>query len=270
MTIGNINFDIQPILDEINDGRSAMSLAFKNLIYKQYLKVRSVKDFNTLKTGVKCGEKIGFIDLGNSYAFMKSTDGLATGCEYNEADVNITTSVKKWDTHEYNAESKFCKHDIECSFKDWFGLNCKQGDDLNDSFVKFLVDWYTQQLSRSHWRNVWFADNSLPSTSLLFGGDGHWIQTIASATNHGNIISIPENANTTYATQNALDPQRGFEVFSAIHKKATKNRKLRSRKGKLTILTTEDLALNYLDYLRDNNQVNCCFKKDVTQKYRFF
>lgn len=265
MVVGNVNFDIQPLLDEINDGKSAVSLSFRNLVYKKYLEARSVSDFNTLRTGITCGDKIGFIDLGNSYSFMKSAEGLASGCDYNECDVEVTTSVKKWETHQYNCESKFCKNDIECAFKDWFGLNCEVGDDTSDAFISFLVDWYAAQLQRSHWRNVWFSDSSLAPTSSLFGGDGQWIQTVAAATNSGNVVAIPENANTTYATQMALAPQRGFEVYSALQRAATKNRQLRGRRNELVIYTTEDLALNYLDYLRDNNQVNCCFKSDVTQ-----
>ena len=98
-------FDIQPILDEINSGKSAMSLAFKNLVYKEYLEARSVKDFNTLKTGITCGDKVGFIDLGNSYGFMKSADSLGN-CEYNECDVAVTTSVKKWERINYSEYRK--------------------------------------------------------------------------------------------------------------------------------------------------------------------
>lgn len=261
-----VNIDIAPILANIRDNKSLMSLSMNNLITEYYPETRNVQLFSTLKTDVTCGDVIGFIDMGSDYKFMKSADGLASGCEYNECDINVTTSVKKWDTHKYNCATTICQADLECSFKDYFGLNCDADADQSNAFLTFIAQWYVGQLQRAHWRNLWFGDSTAATGTDLYGGDGYWIQALAGATASGKLVSIPENLQTTYTLQDTLDPQRGFEVYSAIYDMAIMDDQLSTREGQLEILTTKRLALNYLKYLRDNNQVNCCFKEDVTQR----
>ena len=265
MTLGNVNFDIANIIANINSAESAKALSLKNLIYKEYREVKGITDFNALKTGIKCNSKIGFIDLGNDFGFMISTEGLASGCEYNECEANITTSTKTWNTHGYNCEIKFCKADMECAFAEWFGLNCNHADgeqDITDAFILFLSQYIAEKMKRAHWRIVWFNDSSLATTSALYGGDGIWAKALVSATANDNVIDIPENDNADYATQDALDPQRGFEVYSAIYDKILMDYKFSGKD--MVILSTKRLAYNYLQYLRTHNQIECCFKQDVT------
>lgn len=266
MVLGTVDFNIDAIIAEINSAESAENLSFKNLIFEEYQEVRGITEFNTLKTGIKCGSQIGFIDMGNDFGFMVSAEGL-DGCEYNECDANITTSVKKWDTHPYNCEIKFCKANMECAFAEWFGLNCDhaKGDQVNDQFVIFLAGYLADRLKRSHWRTVWFNNNTLASGTPLYGGEGIWNRAIAAATINNNIVEIPENANLTYAEQDLLDPQRGFEVYSAIHDKILLDYKFTGKN--IEILTTKALAFNYLKYLRTSNQTDCCERDETTNMY---
>ena len=98
--------------------------------------------------------------MGNSYDFLKSTDGLSSGCEYNEQDVKVTTSVKKWDTHNYNGEVVWCIKDLECAFKEYMGLPINADKTPENAFSAFLVTYFRDNLQRSHWTRVWFTDSS--------------------------------------------------------------------------------------------------------------
>jgi hypothetical protein len=55
-----VNIDLQPILDEIKSNKALMSLTFNNLVTKRYPEARNVANFSTLKTGITCGDVIGF------------------------------------------------------------------------------------------------------------------------------------------------------------------------------------------------------------------
>lgn len=262
-----INIDITPILTQIATPSDALNLAFSQLIYTKYLDSANVTEFTELQTGVKCGAKIPFADKGKNYNFMKSKASLTSQCDFNECDVTTTFSVKEWDTHAYNCEVKLCKADLECDFQKWFNESgCNEADDLGDNFIQFLVDWMGDALIDSHWVKVWFADSSVAPTSGLFGADGLFVQALAAApVGAPNRIEILENAQTTYATQTALAAQTGYEVFSAMYDAMLMNEQLLSMESGISILATKGLVVNYLQYLRQNNQVDCCFKNDVTQ-----
>ncbi len=168
---------------------------------------------NKKKTGVKKGDKIPLADKGKNYNYMKSKEGLTSQCDFNECDVTVKFSTKKWDTHAYNCEVKLCRADLESDFLEYFGTKCNAETDVQDAFIKFLVDWVNDALIASHWVKVWFTSGSYPTTSGLYGADGLFTQMMGVAqVGSTQRIEIPENKNNDYATQLALDPQRGFEV----------------------------------------------------------
>ncbi len=262
-----LNMDLTPILNEITSQSSAFSLEFAKLIYEKYIGTKSIAEFHAIKTSVKKGAKIPLADQGKNYNYMKSKEGLTSQCDFNECDVTVKFSTKKWDTHAYNCEVKLCRADLESDFLEYFNTKCDTEMDVEDAFIEFLVDWVNDALVASHWVKVWFTSASYDTNSGLYGADGLFTQMlgIAPESNTKQRVKISENNNDTYAEQLALDPQRAFEVYSKMYDLAITNKGLRGIKG-LQIMTTEDLAVNYLQYLRNNNQVNCCFKKDVTQE----
>lgn len=260
-----VTMDLTPILSEMTSESSVMSLKFSELVFKKYTETRSILEFNDLKTGIKCNSKIPFADLGNDYRYMKSKEALTSQCDFNECDVNITFSTKTWQTHAYNCQVSICRADLDCEFESYFGKNCQTDMDKEDLFIQFLVDYVTDKLVKSHWVKTWFTGSSYNTSSDLYGSDGLFVQMLAAApVGSSNRIEIPENSQPDYASQMTLDPERGFKVYSEIQKRLLKNRSLRGIKG-LVIHTTEDLAINYMEYLQNNNQVNCCYKADVTQ-----
>ncbi len=266
-----LGIDITPILQEINSHSTAFSLEFSKLVYEEVMKSRSIKEMHDIHEGIENGELIPFAKKGKGYKYMKSKEGLDSQCGYNECDFNSTFSTKKWETHKYNCEPKLCIKDLEQDFAKWWGLNCKDLDpenesDVKNAFIDFLVSLNADYLTDSLWTKVWFSALSYGKASDLYGADGLFTQMLAIApeTNKKQRVTIAENGNATFDEQLALDPQRAFEVYSAMYDKALKNKGIRGVKNAV-IYTTEDLAINYLQYLRDNNQVNCCFKSDVTK-----
>ncbi len=262
--------DLRPILEEIDSQSSAFSLEFSKIVYEKYINARSINELHRVETGVKKGDKIPLADKGRNYNYMKSKEGLTSQCDFNECEINVKFSTKKWDTHAYNCEVKLCLKDLTRDFTEYWGLKCKDLDpksesDVKNAFIDFLIDWVSEALVASHWVKAWFVSASYPTTSGLYGADALFTQMLGIAqVGSTQRIEIPENKNNDYATQLALDPERGYEVFSALRKKALKSRTLRGRKKELVILTTEDLAINYQEYLEDNNQVKCCYKADTT------
>jgi hypothetical protein len=267
-----INIDLQPIFDEISTPSDGLNLSFSQLIYEKYVGAKSITDLHNIQTGVKCGSKIPLADRGRNYDYMKAKDDLTSNCDFNECDVTTTFSVKSWDTKEYNCKVTLCRKDLECDFEKWWNENgCNDADDVSDNFIKFLVDWIGSALVESHWTKVWFSDSSLATSSTLYGADGLFIQmaAIAPPANVEQRVVIAENANATYALQDTLAADTGFETYSAMYDLALENMALAGNETNLGIETTQKLAVNYLQYLRANNQVNCCFKSDVTEgKYR--
>ncbi len=266
-----LGIDISPILNEINNQSSAFSLEFSKLVYEDVMKSRSIKEMHNIHEGVENGEKIPLAKKGKGYKYMKSKEGLDSQCGYNECEVSATFSTKKWETHKYNCEQKLCIKDIEQDFAKWWGLNCKDLNpesetDVKNAFIDFLIDLKSNALTDSLWTKVWFTSMSYTKASDLYGADGLFTQMLAIApdTNKKQRVVISENSNKTFDEQLALDPQRGYETYSKMYDLALKNKGVRKVKNAI-IYTTEDLAINYLQYLRDNNQVNCCFKEDVTK-----
>ena len=260
-----IKIDLQPIFNEITTPNSALNLRFSQVVWDEYVTARRINAFHDMQTGIKCNAKIPLGDKGNTYAFMKDKSGLTSQCDFNQCDITTEFSTKTWDTNEYNCEVTICKKDLECDFLDWWNeTGCSEVDDLNDKFIQFLVEWMRDAIINSHWTKVWFAFESSTDESLK-GTDGLFTQYLGYAPDgDSKRIVIPENAKTTYGDQDNLDPNRGFEVYSAMYSKMLKNRVLRNKRGNLMIMTTEDLAINYQEYLRTHNQVNCCYKQDVT------
>jgi len=264
-----VNIDLQPIFDEIDSQNSALSLEFSKLIYEKYISARSIREMHNIQVGIKCGSKIPFADRGSNYDYMQHKEDLTSNCDFNECDVTTTFSVKAWETKEYNCRVSLCRKDLECDFNNWWDANdCGDADNVGGNFIKFLVDWIGTALIESHWTKVWFAESSLPTTSKLYGADGLFVrmEAIAPPSNVEQRIEIPENAALTYAAQNALDPQRGFEVFNGLYNLAMESFELSGRSD-IYIDTTKKLALNYLQYLRTNNQVDCCERDTTTNNY---
>lgn len=260
-----VNINIQTFIDAIGKLSNADQLKLNNVIWKDAMTGNDFAKLHTIKSGVRNGDLIPLGDKGKGYTFMQSTKGLASQCDDLPCDISTTLSTKQWNTGRYTCSVEICYKDLEAKFLDFFNSDkCTLTEITESAFVLFLKDLIAGHVQDSLWVKAYFGENASAST-YLNGNDGIFVQLFANIpTTATNRVTILENANTDYATQSALDPQRGFEVFNELYKK--RSRTLRKRKD-AKIHSTRTLAENYLFWLRDQKQVQCCQKDPTTSTY---
>lgn len=248
--------DIQPILDGVNDLCSADKANISNSIFTEYIEDENFGQHHEVMTEVRSNQMIPIITAKQDYGFLKKSQG---NCQTNTCNYNATSSSKKWNPADYDCRLVICKETLSCDFRKFWNMKCKDFDDMNDGFMKFLIEKVKESQNASMWRIGYF--DTLGNTNPDFAGiDGLFAQWEALApVGSPNRVVIPENAGATIAEQMLLDPDRGYQVLKAMFDYASINRtKLLTTPG-LHFDITPVLAYNYLNYLRENREVNCCF-----------
>lgn len=250
--------DITGILDEVNDLCSAENANINSAIFTSYLEASNFPQHHNVMTDIRNNGIIPIIDARPDYGYMKVSQG---NCQTNLCDVNTSSSSKKWNPVDYDCRYVLCKQDLECDFRAFWNMRCKDFDNMDDAFVQFLVEKIRENQNASQWRIAYF-DDSANSDPLYAGIDGLFKQWLAIAPEGSpQHIDIPENDGATIADQMDLAADRGYQVFKAMFDYASvNNTRLLTTPG-LHIDTTPELAYNYLNYLRENREVNCCFSQ---------
>lgn len=259
--------DIQPFIDAITKLSDADRVALSEAIMKEHVLGSSITRYHDIQTGVKCNTPIVYMDKGKNWEVMGSKTALADQCDFNEADINITTSTKTWNPQDFNSEIKYCAKDLACAVRDYFNSEtCSVADDTATAYGTMLREILGQALVNSHWVRAYFSSTA-EANPALNGIDGLFAQYLAIAppSNTAQRIVIAENSGATYADQ-ALPEGKGYEVFNAMYEKFEENEFLRNRRD-VTIKTTRALALNYLKQLRKDKQLNCCERDTTTSIY---
>lgn len=246
--------DIQPILDQV-DGLCATTDISK-AIFQEYLKDESFPQHHEVLTEVRNGQVIPIIDGRPNYGYLKVTQG---NCQNNVCDVDTTSTSKRWGPVLYDCRLTICKQNLDCDFRKFWNMRCHDFDNMEDAFIRFLADKVMENVNASQWR-IGYFDDSANVDPLYAGIDGLFKQwTTIAPVGNAQRIEIPENDLLTIAEQMALDPTRGYEVLKAMFDYVSVyNPSLLSTPG-LHFDITPALAYNYLAYLRDNKEVNCCF-----------
>lgn len=248
--------DIQPILDDVNDLCSADKASISNVIFTEYIKDENFGQHHEVMTEVRNNQIIPIITAKPDYGFLKKSQG---NCQTNTCDYNSTSSAKKWNPADYDCRLTICKETLTCDFRKFWDMRCKDFDNMEDAFIRFLVDKVKESQNASMWRIGYF--DTLANTNPDFAGiDGLFAQWLALApVGAPNRIPIPENALTTIAAQMVLDPARGYNVLKAMYDYAAVYQTHLLTTPGIHFDITPVLAYNYLTYLRDNKEVNCCF-----------
>ena len=148
---------------------------------------------------------------------------------------------------------------MDCDFRKFWNMNCKDYDNMNDAFMQFLADKVKESVNASQWRIAYF-DDSANEDPLYAGIDGLFKQMLAAApVGSPNRFEITENDGATIAEQMALAPERAYQVIRDMYNwAALNNPDLLSTPG-IHFDVTPGLAFNYLLYLQDTRELNCCF-----------
>lgn len=248
--------DLTPILSEVNDLCSADKANINNVIFATYLEDSSFPQHHQINTEVRANSIIPFIDAKPDYGFLKVKP---EACGMNVCDYNATSSAKKWNPADYNCRVTICKDTLDCDFRAFWNMNCKDYDNMEDAFMQFLVNKLLESQNASQWRIGYF--DTLANTDPAYAGiDGLFAQMLAAApVGSWNRIAIPENAEVTIPAQMTLAPDRGYQVLKAMYDAAAINNPALLQTAGLHFDLTPELAYNYLQYLQENKEVLCCF-----------
>lgn len=260
-----ININVQTLVDDITKMSDADSMKLGNLIFAEGFLNPDFKGMHKIIQNVKIGDKIPFADAGHGYDYMKSTKANGSQCDDNVCDTGLVLSSKSWTPGRYNCATEFCYKDLETILLDFFNSDLCSFEEFSTSvFVQYLQTDIGRKLAQSMWTKTYFSEFASTST-YLNGHDGLFVQLEAlAAPGSSQRITIAENAQATYALQNALGSTAGFDTFNAMLKARTRAMK---KNRTLEIRTTRELAENYQEWLRTEKQVTCCTKDPLTNDY---
>lgn len=250
--------NIDPILSEVNDLCSADKANINNAIFERYLEASNFAQHHEVMTEIRANGIIPIIDAKPDYGFLKVSQG---NCQTNICDYDATSSSKKWNPVDYDCRVVICKEDLECDFRKFWNMKCKDFDNMNDAFIQFLVEKLKESQNASMWR-IGYFDDSANVDPLYAGVDGLFKQWLALApVGSPQRIAIPENAEATIAEQMQLAPDRAYLVFKAMYDYVAVNNTALLQTPGLHFDVTPELAYNYLQYLQENKEVLCCFSQ---------
>lgn len=248
--------NIDPILTSVNSLCSADKVDISNVIFQNHLEDAPFAAHHNVMTEVRNGQLIPYMDAKPNYGFMKVSQG---NCVSNVCDVNTTSSTKKWSPIDYNCKLSICKEDLSCDFRKFWGMKCKDFDNMNDAFIAFIVDRVNSDFNSSQWR-IGYFDTSTNTDPEYAGIDGLFQQWLALApVGSPQRFPIPENAEPTVAEQMDLAPDRAYNLFRDMFRSASINNPTLLASPGLHFDVTPVLAWNYLFYLQENKEINCCF-----------
>lgn len=250
------NINIDGILDEVNDLCSADKANISEAIFERYQTDGDFAAEHEVMTDIRNNQIIPIIDSKPDYGFMKVSQG---NCQTNVCDVSTDSSAKKWNPVDYDCRIVICKADLDCDFRKFWNMKCKDFDNMEDAFMQFVIAKVAENFNASQWRINYFDTSGNPNPDYA-GVQGLFAQWAALApTSSPNRIDIPENAEATIADQMDLAPDRAYKVFKAMFDWAMLNNSQLLNSPNTAIYVTPELAYNFLTYLQENREVNCCF-----------
>lgn len=253
-----MSIDISPILNQVNSLCAADGASINKAIFTTYLQDANFAQGHEVMTGIRNNAIIPILTATPDYGFLKVSQGQ---CKTNTCHYNATSSAKKWNPVDYDCRVTICKETLDCDFRKFWEMRCKDFDNTEDAFMRFLIDKITESVNASQWRMAYFDSSpTIGAADEYSGVKGLFVQwnTLAPRGSDNRVV-IPENDGEDIATQLALAPERTYTVLKAMYDyTALYQPHILSTPGVHFDITPE-LAYNYLSYLRDNREVNCCF-----------
>ena len=246
----------------------ADKLRLNKSIFKDYLPTSDISKFHAIDTGVNSGDPVTYIDKGNNWEYMKDASGSSTNCSYNECAAGISVTAGEWNLNRYDCKINYCYGDIDLWVKDFLSSDTfLENDDSGTAYKNLLLEITSVGIKNSHWTKSYFTYTGATNTALS-GTDGFFTKMLAIAPSGSDQrIQIAKNTAATYADQK-LTSQEGFDIINELNSKAEDNDVLMQLSLVETpIRCTRSIAKAYLNYLRENKQVNCCESDSTEKKY---
>ncbi len=226
--------------------------ALRALIDEKFMRPALSRMMQTL-SGVKAKEQIAFME--RIYKITKADAGCGTGKQTRA----IPMSDKFWEPSPVKAWFEVCEDDIEATFWVW---GTKNGIDRYDLIAnqdayweQYILEVLQEALEDDLLRMIFFMDvdaDDITGGGVLTDGiditdytmnDGFWKQAFAIRAGVPD-VAITENGNATYALQDGLASDRGYQVLRGLYNNA--DRRLKDQSD-LVYLVTGSLFDNRID-----------------------
>lgn len=249
--------DLSGILEDVNNLCSADKVSINETIFERYMKDEAFNQHHTVLTEVRNGRLVPIMKANPDYGFLKVRPG---NCQMNICSITGTTSNKKWAPVDYNCRLEICKDTLDCDFKMFWDMKCKDYDNMEDAFIDFLVAKTQENVNASQWRIAYFDDSENEDDEYA-GIDGLFAQyaAIVATTGHTDqLFNIPENEEATIADQMDLADGRALGLIKDMYNWAGLNNPTLLTSADAHFDITPELAFNYLASLQ-SGEGGCCW-----------
>ena len=239
-------------------GINAIALAFNGKEIQSLKELVMVKGFitpdinklHTIVQGIVAKTQIAFAKP--LYKVSKLNEACDATFLANQAKI----TEKFWDPKDIHVPFEMCFKDLQNTFFQWgLKLGKDRGDLTATDAVQFVLELLRNAMLHDLQRIAWHGDTAVLNVSA--GGklkntesvtdynhfNGFWKQIFASVTaNPGNRVTIAQNAEATYALQNALPTDTAYNTFLEMYEKANSNL---SSNPDAVIYCTKKMFFNY-------------------------
>ena len=269
------DFQIQDLIDASVDLAQARQLDIDNVIFEEATQTSDFASKHYIQTGIEHNTAILAWEQPKNWGFLKKSSDL--GCTWNSCTLSSEPTKKIWSPANYDCSLEFCWNDpqITKNFRAFWNLKCQSDPetDFNNAFYAFVVDQMTKAVNDSHWRIAYF-DYKDNANDDYAGIDNFFLKMQSILTDPvlaaQQKVTITQNAGVNIAAQMTLAADAAYNYFKAMYTKMLTYRPYMMSKPDLKFRVTQELALNYLMWLQDNKEVNCCFAPTdgvTTSKY---
>lgn len=257
-------FNIEDLIDASTDLAQARELNIDNVIYQDVIETSDFAAKHYIQTGIEHNTPILGWEQPKNWGFLKKSSGV--GCSWNECTLASEPTKKIWMPANYDCELKFCWNDqqIVKDFRTFWNLKCQSDPetDFDNAFYAFVSTQMTKAVNDSYWRITYFDYKDNTDTDYA-GIDNLFVKMLSILTNPTlaavQKVTIPQNAEATIAEQMALSEDTAYLIFKDQYRRMMQFRPFLMTKPGLKFRVTEELALNYLWYVQEHKEFNCCF-----------
>ena len=233
-----------------------------NLVFQEIMETSDFTMHHSISTGIEANDMVPVLEKTKQYGFLKASD-ITQGCNFNQCSVVDTITHQFWSPNKYDCELEICLSapSFTRDFKAFWNLNCADYDKNVDSvLIAYIIDRVKDYHNQSLWRIAYFDYKANPNPGFA-GIDGLFVQyqAVATTTNVEQRVVITENSATTIAGQMTLTADAGKNYLKAMYDKMMEFRPHLLNKVGLRFEITRKLATNYLHWLQENREVNCCY-----------
>ncbi|WP_312303900.1 hypothetical protein [Chryseobacterium sp.] len=258
------DFNIQDLIDASCDLAQARDLNINNMIFQETVETSDFAQKHYIQTGIEHNTPIIAWEQPKNWGFLKKSSD--TGCSWNSCTLSSEPTKKLWSPHNYDCSLEFCWNDAQITknFRAFWMLKCQSDPEteFDSAFYQFVVDQTMKAVNDSQWRITYFDYKDNANTDFA-GIDNIFLKLQGILTDPvlaaQQRVTITENAGADIAAQMTLPADAGYKYFKQMYSLMLTNRPFMMTKPGLKIRATQELALNYLNWLQENKEINCCF-----------